>query len=114
MKTNALVWTVLAAPCASGVAASQVLPEDTPAFRSLVESRVPVGTSLQEATSRMEALGLSCSSSERWDPQGKQISVAIFCTRKQGSLVFRSWNVELRVDSGRVSSLSAAVGLTGP
>jgi hypothetical protein len=90
------------------------LPEDTAAFRELVGRDVTPGVTVEVAKSKLASLGLGCSTNESWEPSQKRVLPFIFCTRKEGRIVFRSWNVELQIEGNRVLSVSAVTGLTGP
>jgi hypothetical protein len=95
--------------------AANTLPQDAKNFRALVKQAIPVGTSIQVAKTRVEALGLTCTWVTRgWTNNIHDQTEFYFCDRQAGSIVLTRWQVSLLPKQEKVVSVRANVGLVGP
>jgi len=95
--------------------AANTLPQDVKNFRALVEREIPVGTPIQVAKNRVEALGLTCTWMTRgWTNNIRDQTEFYFCDRQARSVVLTRWQVSLLPKQEKVVSVHANVGLIGP
>ena len=96
-------------------AGAVVLPTQPEEFRALIEKEIPVGTSVAEAKSRVETLGLACSLVRGgWTNNSGDRTAFYFCQRTSGTLVLTRWKVSFLPEQEKVSGVRADVVLVGP
>jgi hypothetical protein len=100
--------------CAVAVFAN-VLPQDSKDFHALVEREIPIGTSIQLAKSRVEALGLACTLVRGgWINNINDRTAFHFCERQSGSVVLTRWLIFFLPKQEKVAVIRADVVLVGP
>lgn len=89
--------------------------ENVPEMQRQVLAIVPLGTTVGDASARMQAAGFVCTlyKQQPFNVRGEKLDY-LFCDRSEGLVVQRRWQIALVLHHARVSEIRASTGLIGP
>lgn len=114
MRLAALIGLLLSIGCARQ---SRLINElsSADAMRQALLNRVPIGTSMANATSTLAAEGFTCGASSRGTFATSDSLTYSYCqARSSGAVVFRQWQVAVVDSGGVVGDIRVTTGLVGP